>query len=284
MSSVDEESSGNSKQSTLELFASGGGTTLGLRDAGFEPKRTESVDGMPEFAPPPSAPAKRDDDDTATSVSSQEDGHDVNDVVKGVSSGRFHGYGKWRVALGLVGLIALVAALVAVGRDEDEEFSLAMGSSYFSGNESSLSCRERMNILRDMLSEASGSNVMYTRKTPQHRALKWMAYKDPFTLELLEQGSEGADSPERTLFELDDSVKQELLERYVVATLYMSTGGKKRCGWYSGSSTHWTNKYDFLSSSSVCDWNDENIGNGVFCDEEGNVQRLLLGNDGRGLP
>jgi hypothetical protein len=75
--------------------------------------------------------------------------------------------------------------------------------------------------------------ALYSPGTPQFQALTWLVYDDPANLN----------------FQLLPSKEDELLERYVIALLYFSTGGD-----------NWDDSSEFLSAFSVCSWN------GVECD------------------
>ena len=63
--------------------------------------------------------------------------------------------------------------------------------------------------------------------SPQFQALDWLVYNDTYFME--------------------DNIQNNpniLIERYVLAVLYFSTGGP----------THWKEQYQFLSNTSVCLW------------------------------
>ena len=76
--------------------------------------------------------------------------------------------------------------------------------------------------------------------------LEWLAYQDESGLN----------------FESTD--QNVLVERFVAAHLFFSTDGE-----------NWLSPLNFLSSHSVCKWNDD--GRGVFCDEDGRVVELRMG-------
>jgi hypothetical protein len=77
--------------------------------------------------------------------------------------------------------------------------------------------------------------ALFDESAPQFAAVEWLVYKDPARMEL-------------------ESLENDpLKERYVAALLHFALGGET-----------WFDQYDFLSSSSVCEWNSVR-GMGVFC-------------------
>eukprot|EP00980_Cylindrotheca_fusiformis_P006008 scaffold1284_cov108-Cylindrotheca_fusiformis.AAC.22 len=98
-------------------------------------------------------------------------------------------------------------------------------------------CRIRMELMaRVVLPGVDVSNL--DRRSPQYFALKWLVCKDP-----------------RHMSIKDDAT--ELLERFSLATVYYSTGGK-----------NWVRDNQWLSGSSHCDWENFN------CDKRGRVTTM----------
>jgi hypothetical protein len=76
--------------------------------------------------------------------------------------------------------------------------------------------------------------------------LNWLAYEDPAMLPFKQSNS------------------STLVERYVAAVVYFSTGGAQ-----------WVNQMNFLSNHSICNWTLDN--NGVLCHKATNaVTRITL--------
>ena len=94
-------------------------------------------------------------------------------------------------------------------------------------DEDCTSCSARFKVLRDKFISLSGSALM-DETTAQFQALDWLVNEDPAAL------------PE------DSTPLSTLQQRYIIASLYFSTSGNS-----------WTTQYNFLSDSSVCEWNDE---------------------------
>jgi hypothetical protein len=88
-------------------------------------------------------------------------------------------------------------------------------------------CTSRDCLLRELLlqNEVSGPEALQDPSSPQFRALRWLANDDPMVLDL-------------------DSTPTPLVERYVLAVLYFATSGEG-----------WGDLLNFLSLSSVCEWN-----------------------------
>ena len=62
-----------------------------------------------------------------------------------------------------------------------------------------------------------------------------------------------------------DSNSTELVERYIVAVFYFSTSGET-----------WSAKYNFLSSDSICSWNEGGV-NGILCNDDNTVSQIFIG-------
>jgi hypothetical protein len=94
--------------------------------------------------------------------------------------------------------------------------------------------------------EVSDAETLQDESSPQFLALRWLANNDPAVLDL-------ANTP--TVI---------LVERYVLAVLYFATSAEGG----------WLNVLNFLSTSSVCVWN--NGERGVLCNGDALVVALLL--------
>jgi hypothetical protein len=95
--------------------------------------------------------------------------------------------------------------------------------------------------------------LLQDRTTPQYAALDWLANEDAWEVDI------------------DLVPPQVLIERYVMALLFLSTDG-----------TSWTKSYSFLTPTSVCDWSessDDSI-EVVICDGNDYVERLEIGTYG----
>lgn len=140
-------------------------------------------------------------------------------------------------------------------------------------------------------STTSSPPPLHVYSSPQYKAARWMAHDDEITISMLKQ-----EDDIETVNEL------ELFQRYAMVVLHFATGGKacgrsgdgsnggggngyhnRLLGYYGGGSDHkdksWTNQYGFKSSLSVCDWNDPITQQGVFCDDNGLIQKLILANN-----
>ena len=113
----------------------------------------------------------------------------------------------------------------------------------------------RLEKLRGLLSpELSNSEeVLYDQGTPQYDALTWVANEDPLQIDL--------DNPKDVNY---------IYERYGISLLYFALGGDE-----------WWNTYNFLSATTVCDWNDgeddgEESFEGINCDDGRSVTGIHL--------
>jgi hypothetical protein len=103
-----------------------------------------------------------------------------------------------------------------------------------------------LDIIRQRLIDLSG-DTLFDETTPKFETLFWLVLEDPANLDLIN---------------LPDD---DLRERYVSALFYFIMDGD---GWENG--------YGFLSSTTVCEWNDESTGMGVFCDENDSVREIAM--------
>jgi hypothetical protein len=102
---------------------------------------------------------------------------------------------------------------------------------------------------RELLEDVSSPEDLRDPNTPQYAALEWLATKDPM-------GSDVEEIPMPTL-----------VERYLVVLLYYSTNGE-----------NWRSQRNFLSASSVCEWNDGiDIDNTVALGCGGDASTVFLG-------
>jgi hypothetical protein len=106
-------------------------------------------------------------------------------------------------------------------------------------------CTSRECLLGKILlqHEVSGAEALRDDSSPQSRALRWLANDDPIMLDL-------------------DSTPT-LFERYILAVLYFATSGEG-----------WGDQSNFLSATSVCDWNNDL--RGAVCNEDDMVVDLNL--------
>jgi hypothetical protein len=104
--------------------------------------------------------------------------------------------------------------------------------------------------------EVSDAEALQEDSSPQFRALRWLANEDTAVLDL------------------DSTPTVILVERYVLAVLYFSTSAEG--GSNATSAEGGLNMLNFLSASSVCEWNSGGF-RGVLCNREYVVIALLLG-------
>jgi hypothetical protein len=111
-----------------------------------------------------------------------------------------------------------------------------------------MACTSRECLFGEILlqNEVSGVEALRDDSSPQFRALRWLANDDPAVLDL------------------DSEPTVILVERYVLVVLYFSTSAEAGL-----------NVLNFLTASSVCEWN--NGGRGVLCNGNDLVVALLLG-------
>jgi hypothetical protein len=110
----------------------------------------------------------------------------------------------------------------------------------------------------ELFTTDEGNSWMDNPDSTKYQALEWLANEDEWTANLLQTSS----------FATNAFVTQLLVERFVLVQFYLSTKG-----------TLWTNQYSFLTSNtSVCEWKDPVVEQGVLCDENDRfVQTLWMG-------
>jgi hypothetical protein len=106
----------------------------------------------------------------------------------------------------------------------------------------SLDCLVELLLQNDV----SDAEALQDESSPQYLALRWLAQNDTMVLDLDTRTS-----------------LVNLVQRYVLAVLYFAT-----------SSNGGLNVLNFLTASSVCQWNDG--GRGVFCNRDGLVTSLTV--------
>jgi hypothetical protein len=103
------------------------------------------------------------------------------------------------------------------------------------------STSERFQMLLDLVGPSVNSNIQLLQDptTPQHDSLKWLADIDEWNPDV------------------EPLPIQVLVERYVLALLYLSTNGKS-----------WSTQTKFLQNTSVCEWFDDEEDDAEFivCD------------------
>jgi hypothetical protein len=93
---------------------------------------------------------------------------------------------------------------------------------------------DRIELFRKALVSVSGE-TLYDKDSPQYQALDWIANTDPAKISV------------------SDSNPEIIKQRYVAAVLYFALGGN-----------NWTDKYNFLTGDSICEWHNES--SGIICD------------------
>jgi hypothetical protein len=110
-------------------------------------------------------------------------------------------------------------------------------------------CTSRECLLGEILlqNEISGAEALRDDSSPQFQALRWLSSNE-----------------DTAVLDLDSTPTVIIVERYILAVLYFATSAEGGL-----------NVLNFLSSSSVCEWN--NRGRGVLCNADDLVVALLLG-------
>lgn len=139
-----------------------------------------------------------------------------------------------KVVLSVFGLVVGVSVILGV--------SLSSGSK--GRHHGAITLDHRYWSLGDVIESSVGKDI-YDNTTNQHDALLWLAEEDPLKLD-----------PSHPL--------EELLQRFILAYFFFSTGGD----------VEWENHYKFLTKKSVCDWNDKT--HGVFCNENNQVTAIVM--------
>ena len=159
----------------------------------------------------------------------------------------------------LCGVLALILGLTLGGDgDDDGSSNEALNKSPTDVPSMAPSLSDR-GYLQQLFVPISGGDVdiFDDATTPQAQALNWLTMEDT----------------SEAMLDARATNTSTLIERYVMAVLYYSTGGPE-----------WNEQLRFLSNYSICDW--PNIGdnetevrsaNEVDCDDNGNVVKLRIG-------
>uniref|UniRef100_A0A7S2N1H5 L domain-like protein n=2 Tax=Helicotheca tamesis TaxID=374047 RepID=A0A7S2N1H5_9STRA len=84
----------------------------------------------------------------------------------------------------------------------------------------------RFDDILPMIAQLSGYDILEDKESPQYKALDWIANKDRANITIWD--------------------KVRIVQRYVLAVIYYSTGGEE-----------WTDKYSFLTDRHECEWSDD---------------------------
>ena len=109
---------------------------------------------------------------------------------------------------------------------------------------------DRLTAVKDILYEISG-DLLDDETTFQYQALSWLVFEDFRQVPV------------------HPNTRMELIQRYIMALLYLSTDGP-----------NWKYQAEFLSFRSVCEWNGvtaEFYEIGAFCDTNGRINEIFLG-------
>jgi hypothetical protein len=109
-------------------------------------------------------------------------------------------------------------------------------------------CTSRECLLGEILvqNEIADAEALQDDSSPQYQALRWLANDDTAVLDL------------------DSTSLVILVERYFIAVLYFATSGGG-----------WLEQLNFLSASSVCEWNFGSY-TGIYCNGDDLVVRVDL--------
>ncbi len=118
-------------------------------------------------------------------------------------------------------------------------------------------------LLQDFL-EKIGTNDHRIEGTPQYKAIRWLHAS-------AREGSER--------FNLSEwAIRKLLVQRYVMAVFYYTTGGGGLADYSSGG---WDDDCGFVTAKNECEWKCIKNGNdmGITCDESSRIQKILLPNN-----
>lgn len=145
----------------------------------------------------------------------------------------------------LIGLIVSLVMLISASRSSSSSADTSTTPPQSSASSDSLPAavgtnQTRLESLRSFLISSSVTtedNLFEDPATPQYQALQWLAYQDPEQM-----------SPKQG---------NRLIQRYVLAVLYYSTGGEES----------WLDSMNFLSGEHECEWN--------YINENGDVKGVV---------
>ena len=167
-----------------------------------------------------------------------------------------------RFVCGVVGVLAVVACVLGAVFAVNNASRLTSGSEGTATDDSknNLTTDDDMNVVEVLLKaflEKIGTNDHRIPGTPQYKAIQW----------LYESAREGSER-----FNLSEwAIRQLLVQRYVMAVFYYTTGG-------AGT---WDDDCGFVTAKNECEWkctkNSDDAG--ITCDESSRIQKILLPNN-----
>jgi hypothetical protein len=167
------------------------------------------------------------------------------------------------VALICLGVVTIIGVLVA--RSDHKTASKDASPTTSTTNSSSPTATELdLEFVRNLLTPISGMEALTDESSFQYQALQWLVNEDPARLV---STYNDAHHPQAT------TTTNLLVERYVIALLYFTTGGPHQ----------WRLSLEFLTASSICEWpairpgEDDDLQLGVRCNDNGQVKYIRLG-------
>ena len=153
-------------------------------------------------------------------------------------------YAPFAAVVAIVAIIAAVVAVVVGGGKSLPQTEPPTSTPTVTSTE---------DYVREILLAVSKETDLNDETSHQLEALNWLVFDDPLQMD----------------FQNED--RDHILDRYRCALFYFATGGPDS----------WLNDLNFLSDSSVCDWNtindvDKGFG-GIDCDLEGFVSGIVIG-------
>ncbi|KAL7490820.1 hypothetical protein ACHAWT_000438 [Skeletonema menzelii] len=174
-----------------------------------------------------------------------------------------------RFVCGVVGVLAVVACILGAVAAVNNASHPKKGTegAITDDLKNDLNIDDDMNVVEVLLKaflEAIGTNDHRIPGTPQYKAIQW----------LYESAREGSER-----FNLSEwAIRQLLVQRYVMAVFYYTTGGTGTAGDSSGG---WDDDCGFVTAKNECEWkctkNSDAIG--ITCDESSRIQKILLPNN-----
>ena len=105
----------------------------------------------------------------------------------------------------------------------------------------------RLETIQNRIHKAIPGDKVLDESSIQYSVVKWLAFDDPYQLPLL------------------GTPLSVLVERFVSVLLFYATGGNQ-----------WVDSNQFMTNSSVCEWNAGVANSGIYCDEFGSIEMIII--------
>lgn len=170
------------------------------------------------------------------------------------------GWIKRHKLLATTTILVFIAVILTSVLGTDKDKTNKDNKSGFGALKLSKRFKQALPIITNITSE----EILYDTRTPQYKALLWLADYDKAQLDFSTMSTSGS-----SILVMEGGNKPRILQRYILAVLFFATQGQ-----------YWNNTYGFLSEWDECQWaaydSKGDVAGVSSCNGDGLVTSLLL--------